>query len=345
MTILSSELLMLKSNTVDDSAANGGRMDNNSSVVSGVLNNVWPSVFKAERSAGSTKYRKTFLKVANDDDDTLFNPQVWLDRRTPADDWVLFFAGTQTDTQNDITGAEDCYGCGALQANVVSGGGSVVVTVEDATLATGAADEIFRDGDSIRITNKDAPDSGTGTEEDHVINGVPTVSGNDVTITLTGTLANDYNTDDNTYGTRVMSLMEPSDIVGSFDSFVDTSAGDGAYDDAGYPVLIDNIGTIDQTVTITFTGATTFTAVSDVAGVTLSGGSTGTDYAPSNPDVTKPYFTLESGGWSGTWASGDTVVFHTVPASLPFWQKRVVPAGAASLTGNRAVLVVSGEAS
>jgi len=344
VTIVDSELTMLKSEVIDDTTANGGRMDNNAAVTSGVLNNVWPSVFRAERLSGSTKYRKTFLKVANDDDDTLFNPQFWLDRRTPADDWVLFFAATHTDTQNDITGSEDCYGCSILQANVAAAAGSIVVTVEDATLATGAADEIFRDGDTIRITNKDTPDSGTGTEELHVINGTPSVAGNDVTITLTGTLANDYNTDDNTYGTRVMSIMEPSDIEGSYDSFVDTTAGDGTYDDSTYPVLLDNIGTIEQTVTITFTGATTFTAASNVAGVTLSGGGTTVDYSPDNSDVSKPYFTLEKDGFSDTWASGDTIVFHTYPAAQGIWQKRVVPVAASSLTGNRAVVVFSGEA-
>ena len=80
MTIIDSELLMLKSAVIGDAGTNGGRMDNNAAVVSAVLNNVFPSVFRAERLAGSTKYRKTFMKVANDDDDTLFNPLVWLDR-------------------------------------------------------------------------------------------------------------------------------------------------------------------------------------------------------------------------------------------------------------------------
>jgi hypothetical protein len=343
MAIVDSELVMLKSKVIDDTSANGGLMDNTAVVTTGVVNNVWPSVFKAERLAGSTKYRKTFLKVANDSDETLFNTQIWMDQITQGDDWVTLFLGTQTDVQSDIGGTEDHYGCGTLQANVAAGAGSIVVTVENAVLATGAADEIFRDGDTIRITNKDTPSSVTGTEEVHVINGVPTVSGLDITITLTSTLANAYNVSDNTYGTRVMSVLEPGDIEASFSSFVDTTAGDGAYDDASYPVLLDNIGTINQTVTITFTSATTFTAASNVAGVTLTGGTKGVLYAPNNPTFTKPYFTLEAGGWSGTWASGDTIVFNTVPASDAIWQKRTVPAGAGTLTGNKAIVVFSGE--
>jgi len=344
MTIIDSELLMLKSEIVSDVAANGGRMDNNASVTSGVLNNVFPSVFRSERIAGSTKYRKTFLKVANDDDDTLFNPQIWLDRRTPGDDWVVLFAGTQVDTQADIGGGEDCYGCAILKTNVAASAGSIIVTVEDSTLATGAADEIFRDGDTIRISNKDTPDSGTGTEEIHVIDGAPSVSGNDVTISLTGTLSNAYNTDDNLYGTRVMSVLEPSDIEGSVTGVSETTAGDGTYNNSSYPILIDNIGSIEQTVTITFDSATTFTAASNVAGVSLTGGNTTTDYTPSNDDVSKPYFSLELDGWTGTWASGDTLVFTTHPASTGIWQKRVVPANADSISGNRAVVVFAGEA-
>lgn len=344
MTILSSELIRLKSKTVSDADGNGGLMDNSSQILTGVVNNVWDSVFKAERDDGSVKYRKTFWKVANDDDDTLFNPQIFLDIITQGDDWITFFTGTQIDVQSEITGGEDHYGCGSLNTNVSAGAGSIVVDVENAKLATGGTDEIFRNGDTIRITNKDDPSSGTGTEELHVINGVPSVSGTEVTITLTGTLSNAYTTTDNSYGTRIMSVYEPSDILATFDSFVDTTAGDGTYDDAVYPPLLDNIGTIDQEITITFTGATTFTAVSDVAGVTLSGGNTSTNWTPSNPDVTKPYVTLDFNGFAGTWASGDTIVFNTVPANIPIWEKREVPAGSGSLTGNKNVIVLTGEA-
>ncbi len=343
MAIVDAELTMLKSSVVSDAAANGGLMDNDALVTSGVVNNVWPSVFKAERLAGSTKYRKTFLKVANDADETLYNPQMWMDIITQGDDWVTFFAGTQTDIQSGISGSEDHYGCGSLNANISAGVSVIVVDVEDTSLVPGGADEIFRDGDTIRITNKDTPSSVTGTEEDLVISGTPTVSSLEVTITIVGTTANAYNTDDNTNGTRIMSVYEPADILGAFSSFVDTTAGDGTYDDASYPPILDNIGTIDQTITITFTDAVNFGAVSDVAGVTLSSGAIGVDYSPNNPDFTKPYFTLETAGFADTWANGDTIVFHTSPASSAIWQKRVVPAGAASLTGNKAVVVFSGE--
>ncbi len=343
MSIIESEMIMLASAVIADDGTNGGRMDNNNTITSGVPSNVWPSVFKAERDNGSEKFRKTFFKIANDDDDTLYSPQIWIDIVTPADDWVVFFAGDQTDTEAGITGNEDCYGCSSLTSNVLAGVSSITVTVEDDTLATGAADEIFRDGGSIRITSKDTPDGASGYSEFHIINGVPSVSGSEVTIQLTGTLANAYNTDDNIYGTRVMSVYEPSDLAGTFDNFVDNTAGDGAFDDVLYPVQLDSIGTIEQIVTITFSDTTNFTVSSNVPGVSLSSGSTGADYVPSNPDVSKPYFTLPSAGFSGTWTQNDTIVFHTHPASTAIWQKRVIPPAASSVAGNRTVISLSGE--
>lgn len=341
MAILDTELLMLKSEGIDDTtpANNGGRMDNNASVTPGAANNVFPSVFKAERISGSVKYRKTFCKVANDDDDTLFNPQFWLDNTTPADDWVTIFAGTQTDNQSNITGNEDHYGCAVLQSDVSAGAGSIVVTVEDSSLVTGGADEIFRDGDTIRITNKDTPESAVGTEEIHSISGTPTVSGNDVTITLADNLANPYNVSDNTYGTRVMSVLESADIVSSIGTV--TTSGK-TFDDT--VVTADNIGSIEQVITLTFTDSSNFTASSDVPGVSLSGGSISSLYEPNNPDVSKPYLSIPTSAWTDTYTNGDTVTIPTHPAAFAIWQKRTVPAGASSLSGNKAVVVFTGEA-
>lgn len=332
MTILSSELIFYKSATVNDTSANGGRMSINP-VTSGVLQNVFPNVLSAERTSGSTKYRKLFMKVANDDDLTLLTSKLWFDNITQAEDWAIFFAATQTDTQADITGSERKYGCGTLKTTVVATNTTVIVTVEDSTL-TG----VFQDGDEIRITDKVNPDSVTGNEEFATISGAPSVDGVDVTITLAAGLANGYTAG---AGTRIMSILPASDIECTVDNWVETSTA-GTYDETTYPVICDNIGTIEQTWTITFTDATNFTVAGDTVG-SLASGTIGSDYSPSNPDFTKPYFTLESGGWGGTWANGETVVFQSHPAAYPVWEKRVVPAGCASLSSNKITLVISGE--
>ena len=348
MTILNSELIMLLSDEVSDDTTNGGRMDNMAGVTTGVPNNVWPNVFRAERISGSTKYRKTFFKVANDDDDTLFNPQVWIDVITPGDDYVCFYVGSQIDTQGTagagITGT-DAYGCGSLRTNVIATDTTMVVDVEAIALATGGADEIFRDGMTIRITNKDTPSSITGTEEIVTINAAPsTANDTEVTLSFTPALSNNYNTDDNTYGTRIMSVYEPSDVSGSVDNYVLT--GTGTFDDASYPVLIDNLGSIEQEITMDFSSATVFTAVSDVAGVTLTGDVLELDglWRPENTDVSKYYLVLEHNGFTVAPDATTQLVFETHPVSIPIWQKRVVPAGANSLSGNRTVYALAGEA-
>jgi len=330
MAILSSELKFYKSAVVDSTTANGGVMSNNV-LTSGSPQNVFPNVLAAERVAGSTLYRKLFLKVANDADATLINPQLWLDVVTAAADWVVMFAGTQTDTQASI-GTPRIYGCGTLKTSVSIGGSALVVTVEDSTI-TG----MFVDGDTIRITDKATPSSVTGNEQTMTISGAPSVSGNDVTITTTETLAAAYTG----AVARVMSVYEPSDVECSVDNWVETSSS-GTYDESTYPVICDNIGSIEQTWTLTFADATNFTVSGSTVGA-LASGTVGVNYAPNNPNFTKPYFTLEFAGFGGTWANGDTLVFQTHPAALAIWEKRVVPAGAASLSGNYTTLAVAGE--
>ncbi len=332
MTILNSELKFYKSATVDDTAANGGRMSANE-IISGVVQNVFPHVLKAERDAGSTKYRKLFCKVQNDNDETLLGAQFWFDKPTAADDWCVMWPGTQRDAQGDITGSERIYGCAALSADAAAGGSTLVVEVEDASLVG-----IFQDGDTIRVTDKDTPDSTTGNEEFHTISGAPVVSGTEVTITIAGTLASDYTV---ASSSRAMSVYEPGDVLCSVDNWVETSVG-GTYDEGAYPVITDNIGTVEQTWTLTFTDANSYTVSGDTVG-DVGSGNISADFAPQNPDWSKPYFTLESAGFGGTWAAGDTIVFQTHPAAVPIWEKRVVPAGAASFANNAIIIVMAGE--
>lgn len=348
MSILSNELIMLKSETISDLSANGGKMDNDAEVAEGVVNNVWPSVFKAERNDGSVKWRKTFIKVQNDDDLKLFYPLAWLDIITPGDDWVTFFAATQSDTQGgDGSHTGDAaaihYGCAHLDSDASAAASTFDVIVEDVSLITGGADEIFRDGDTIRITDKVDPDSGTGNEEVHTISGTPTNVGNVVTVTIVGSLAYSYTTAANA---RVMTIYEPSDVVANWDNWVKTCKGTGTYDEStGGNVAADNIGSIEEVYTLTFTDATHFT-VRDAALNTIGSGDTGTNFIPLNADNSKPLFTILAIGWDGVWDAGgtaDNIVFQTHPAAIPIWQKRTVPTGAGSLAGDKTVVAVTGE--
>jgi hypothetical protein len=54
---------------------------------------------------------------------------------------------------------------------------------------------------------------------------------------------------------------------------------------------------------------------------------------------------MQSAGFGGTFLAGDLITFTTHPAAVPIWLRRDVPAGAANLTTNEAVIVLDGETS
>lgn len=327
MSILAAELVWRLPAEVSDAGTNGGRMTG-TGITSGVKNNIFPDVPQAERTAGSTKYRKVFIHVANDADLTLVAPKVFVETRTPGDDNVTFIAGGQRDTQSSITGSEVRYGSGVLNANVSAAAGSITVLVED------AGNNIFPTSCTIRISDK-ADINASGNEEYHTVTNCSYV-GNVATLTLTGTLANGYSAST----TKVASVYLPADCATAIANWVKTSAG--TYDNATYPPLGDSISTVEQDWTITFTSATAFNISGDVLGA-VGTGNTSSDAAPINSTFSKPYFTLRSVGFGGTWSPGDTITFKTSPAAIPIWYRRVVPAGANSLSGNSVIVAVDGE--
>lgn len=323
MSILSSELKLYRAANNTDTTACGGRMTANE-VVSGTLANLFAHVLPEELAAGSTKWRKAFFKVANDDDLPFFASKLFLDAPTPGDDYVVMVEGSQRNTVGDLSSPR-IYGVAFLSSNVSAGASTLIVDVENAAIAG-----MFQDGDQIVITDKLAPAATSGNREVHTIDGTPSVSGTQVTIAISGTLANAYTTAANA---RVSSVLDAGDVACSVDNWVETSAA-GTYDESASPVVCDNIGTNEQTWTLTFSDATTFTVVGDTVG-SVGSGTMGSNFAPTNPDFEKPYFTLAAAGWGGTWAAGDTIVFQTHPAAPAMFFKRVTPAGATGTASNR----------
>jgi len=337
MSIQSSELVWRKSAVVSDTASNGGKMGTTISV-SGAKNNIFADVPQAERTAGSTKYRKMFILVNNGEADgngnlglSLIAPKLFVETRTPGQDAVTIFLGDQTDTEATVTGSEPVYGMGELTNTVSGGASSIVVTVEDWTNLP-----IFRNGDTIRISNKTSINDGAGTEEYHVINGAPAPSGNQITLTLTSPLANGYTAGS---ATKISSVIEPGDVACSVDGF--SNNGSGTFAASG--ITTDAVGTIEEDWTLTFDTATTYT-VRDSLAASVGSGNVGSDFSPNNPNG-GTYFTLLSASFGGTFVAAETIDFSTHPAAIPVWYRRDVPAGAASLSGNSVIVAIDGESS
>lgn len=331
MTIAESEIGFYLSSEVSSASTNGGRVSKNL-IISNILNNVWPHVLKAEREAGGTLYRKLFLRNMNASNEVLASAQIWNDMPTPGGDYIVLFAGTQRDTQASITGSERQYGAGLLDEDVSSGN---IVKVD---IGNTAIQSIFQDGDQIRITDKALASDVSGNEQTLTINGAPTLSGTVLTITVLETIGFSFLA----LNTKVHSIYDFGDVVAGSDNYSVTSSA-GTFDDTNYPALVDNVGTLEETITCQFVNATQYTVTSDIRG-SLGSGNITTDFTSLNADMSNATaFVIEAGAFGGTFAQNDTVVFQTHPAAAPFWLKRVVPALTSSLSGNKNVTVGMGE--
>lgn len=329
MAIVDADLQFFYPSVINDTDTNGGRMSH-LPISTGVIENVFPNVPKAERLAGSQKHRKVFCKVNSDNSDVLYYPKVYLHAVTPADDRAHFVASSQRGTKADLTGSEDKFGAGVLVSQSTT---TLVIDVEDADLT-----DIFRATEEIIVTNKATPTSGTGTEETRTIVSIDSVVGARVTLTMSSALSNTY-----AAGSKVASVYAiAASLACAVSNWVETSSA-GTYDESGYPVVMNNRGTVEQTWTLTFLTATTFSVVGDTVG-SVGSGSTAADFAPNNTNFTKPYFTLEAAGFGGTWAGGDTIVFQTHPISVPVFEIRDVDAATDPFGNDLLTLVFTGEA-
>jgi hypothetical protein len=334
MSIIANELQIFKSLIVSDNASNGGRMNPSSQVTSGVRNNILPNTTQAERDVGITRYRKIFCANRNSDDVELQYPYVHMISDTPAEDAVFFILGDFRDVQSDLD----------LTSDVDWRGG--VGDLETALSETDTEIRVqFEDTDTLRIypNTTEAPVGnrklwiGEGATEEIVTWDSFTIESNVIVYSLSSGVVNDYTT-----AAKVAHIYSQDEsIVPSSDDWIETSSS-GTYDESTYPLVLDNLGTIDDEWTITFTSSTAF----DVEGLytgDVGSGSTSSSLAPINSDTSTPYFTLPSAGWGGTWASGDTITFSTKPAAIPFWVVQYVPENTPSFSNNEFTFRFGGE--
>jgi len=333
MPLLDSEILWRPAALASDvtPAQNGGRMAY-AQLISGVKNNLFPDVSQAERTAGGVKWRKAFVHINSAQDSALLNARLFLDALTPAGDFVTFVPGTQTDTEDQISGRH--YGIGSLYAAALAGVQQIQVVCEHN--ARYAVLQPFRVGDLIRVADR-ASTGGAGNEEWMTLSSV--VYGADfVTLGLAAPLSNSYGLTH----TRVSSVYELARVAGNAYNFTVTTSN-GQLDLSIGNATVPNKGGIDQHWTLTFNSSSSFTAAGVGVGSLATGGSTSADFAPINPATGTPYFVLKSTLWTGSFIAGDRVTFESAPAAIPVWYRREVPAGISSLANDFASLAIHGE--
>lgn len=325
MPITPNDIKWKRSQTVNDTNSNGGRMSAQE-IPSGVKNNIFPDVPKAEREAGSVKYRKVFIDIGNIGDLDMIDPLVFVDTPTQGQDAVHLLPATFTDTQSDIDSSYKEYAAGFLESPLLPGDSSLIVQLDI------AGSEPFVIGDKVRITNEDS--AGAGTYELHTIHSV-THSQSTASITLDGEVANAFNTGIS----RVATVYEASNISVGLVNFNNTSQNGVLSESA---IQVGSLGAVHEIVSLTFNSATTYIATGEVSGA-IGSGNRASDFVPLNPATSTPLFTIPASAWSGTFVSGETITFETRPAALPLWYKRIVPAGATEIAGNEVVISIAGE--
>ena len=344
MPIQSSNIKWYKSALISDTTAsqNGGRLSTVESV-SNVKGNVFPDVPQSERVAGSTKMRKMFIKIETDPAIEMVNARVFLDAPSPGDDFVLLqYTGSQTDTQDQISGSLRHYGMGTLKNSVAQNATQIVVTLENGAMA-GTTLQPFKPNDILWISNQSDINS-AGNSEYLTVGpnaGDVSYSGSDCTINLVAGVTFAW-----TVGAtpiKVASSFGITSINTSYAGFTVNSSG-GSYNVTNN-LELNGYGSVAQNWTLTVTDNATgaFRLDGDTLGANVATGTMGSDFMPNNPAFSKPYFKLKSTGWSGSWANNDTITFSTTPAAVPYWEKRVVPAGAASIANTGSRVAISGE--
>jgi len=148
-------------------------------------------------------------------------------------------------------------------------------------------------------------------------------SGNNVTLYLASDAVVAYSY--SASSTYVSGLITAPDSIKASASSVSVNSTGGGYNSTTYPIYAYNGGTLKaDTITITFTGSTSFTASGAIIGE-LGSGNISIDFSPVNPKYGVPWFTMLKNGLTGTFVTGDTLVFTISPAVLPFWITEVIP--------------------
>jgi len=319
MSVTANDIEFYKAATNNDTATNGGAVGA-TQVVDGSLNNLFPNVSSAERTAGVTRYRKMFLRNKNTGDLAMYSGEVYISAQSLADDYFRLKAATDTDVQSDAEGYSNWAGTGLLGAAAGSGDTSIDVDYD-------AADGVF-DGVGLIITDGD-------NTVNLSVNGVPSWDGNTATVQLSGSLG--YNFPQTT--TVVSTVVDLGTIETSSDSWTENSSS-GTYDETTYPVVLYNVGSVTDAWTLTFSDANNY-SVSGARTGSVGSGDISSDCRPANGS--SYYFKIDASGWGGSWAIGDTVTFNTVHAGKAFWVKQIVPGGVASYSNNVVDLAWNGE--
>lgn len=293
---------------------------------------ILPDITPAERLAGITRMRKVFVRNMNASNEVLYNPKIFLKNPSPSGDIISLKKATVTDTQG-TNSATRHYGACVVTANAISAGASsFAVTLERSD------HNPFVTGDTIVIMQLNAETLAIEDYEYHN-NITVTASGTTGTITLeTG----DQVMKNYTGTVTAASVITNSRALAPEYTNPNVNSAAGTYTFSSTNLYGDNIGTDDDTIVLTFTSPTAFTAASSLFG-SLGAGNITSDFAPVNTAYSRPRFTLKKNGFGGVFVAGDTISFELISASFAVFFVDTVPAGISSYKGNKVGFSTTGD--
>lgn len=173
-------------------------------------------------------------------------------------------------------------------------------------------------------------------------------------LTLTRTLTHDYPAT----STKVSGAL----IIGDLQSRVDNaaifsqatwtgvwqntrigSAPLATYNKTISPLIVTNIGSLQERWVLIFDNTTNFRVIGEHVGQ-IASGSISSVCAPINPAMSVPYFTINPEGWGSGWAAGYCLRFNTKAANYPVWVARTVLQGTPTvIDGDGFVIQIRGD--
>lgn len=295
-----------RSKAITDSAENGGHIDLNAEIISGVKFNLFPRVSSFERTNGAVRYRKAYMANRSTGNVPLFDVAIALTVPSKGGDRFYIKPATshaQTAEQLDENG---WTGGGRLNAPITAGDSSLQILFEH-------NDFEIAEGSLVLVKNE------AGKMFTSSVVGNASWSGNVATVALGSQAPENFATTDTCAGICV----KLGDIGAAYEN-VEVTSSAGVFDSLS--LLVNNLGTVEDDWTITFVSPSAFNVSGAVTG-NLPAGSISSYYQAMNPSAGDFYFSISFMPWGGSWQVGDTLTFSTRAASKGFWLKEVIPAG------------------
>jgi len=133
------------------------------------------------------------------------------------------------------------------------------------------------------------------------------------------------------------------DESSNFDNGYDGEAAVASYNDLDFPLLYDNLGSVQEKWKLKFTDATNFQCIAEQRGL-VGSGSINADFAPLNPATNTPYFTIRANGWGGGWLSSNVLRFDTDVAADAVWIIRTTTPSNQQIDDDSVVIEFMGDA-